>query len=302
MQFSVWPNHPGVWEPLLNFADHVEQSGWDGLWLADHFMPNQEDNSGPTGEAWTALSALAARIPRIRLGTMVTGNTYRHPAVLAKMAAQVDVISDGRLVLGIGSAWQQNEHEAYGIPFYTVGSRLRRLEEAVQVIRSLFTNERTDFSGKFYQITDAPLAPKPLQPYGPPLLIGGGGEKVTMRIAAQYADEWNVWGDPEILRHKISVLERHCEDLGRDPDLIRKSANAMIHITDDPADAERIREKNPRSLSGSVSEIQALIQEYAEAGVDELVVPIFRLRADRNADRAKETADQFQRDIASAFK
>lgn len=302
MQFSVWPNHPGVWEPLLNFADHVEQSGWDGLWLADHFMPNQEDNSGPTGEAWTALSALAARIPRIRLGTMVTGNTYRHPAVLAKMAAQVDVISDGRLVLGIGSAWQQNEHEAYGIPFYTVGSRLRRLEEAVQVIRSLFTNERTDFSGKFYQITDAPLAPKPLQPHGPPLLIGGGGEKVTMRIAAQYADEWNVWGDPEILRHKISVLERHCEDLGRDPDLIRKSANAMIHITDDPADAERIREKNPRSLSGSVSEIQVLIQEYAEAGVDELVVPIFRLRADRNADRAKETADQFQRDIASAFK
>ena len=213
MQFSVWPNHPGVWEPLLNFADHVEHSGWDGLWLADHFMPNQEDNSGPTGEAWTALAALAARIPRIRLGTMVTGNTYRHPAVLAKMAAQVDVISDGRLVLGIGSAWQQNEHEAYGIPFYTVGSRLRRLEEAVQVIRSLFTNERTDFSGKFYQITNAPLAPKPLQPHGPSLLIGGGGEKVTMRIAAQYADEWNVWGDPETLRHKISVLEQHCLSL-----------------------------------------------------------------------------------------
>lgn len=302
MQFSVWPNHSGVWEPLLDFAEHVERAGWDGLWLADHFMPNQEDNSGPTGEAWTALSALATRIPRIRLGTMVTGNTYRHPAVLAKMAAQVDVISDGRLVLGIGSAWQQNEHEAYGIPFYTVGSRLRRLEEAVQVIRSLFTNERTDFDGEFYQITDAPLAPKPIQPHGPSMLIGGGGEKVTMRIAAQYADEWNVWGDPETLRHKISVLERHCEDLGRDPDLIRKSANAMIHITDDPADAERTREKNPRSLAGSVSEIQALVQEYVEAGVDELVVPIFRLRVDRNADRAKENADQFQRDVASAFK
>ena len=178
-------------------------------------MPNQEDNSGPTGEAWTSIAALAASVPRIRLGTMVTGNTYRHPAVLAKMAAQVDDISGGRLILGIGSAWQQNEHEAYGIPFYTVGSRLRRLEEAVQVICSLFENERTDFDGKFYQLTNAPLAPKPVQRPHPPILIGGDGEKVTHRLAAQYADEWNVWGDSDLLRHKIGILEQQCTDVGR---------------------------------------------------------------------------------------
>jgi alkanesulfonate monooxygenase SsuD/methylene tetrahydromethanopterin reductase-like flavin-dependent oxidoreductase (luciferase family) len=177
MKFSAWPNQPGEWRTLRDFAGHIEQSGWDGLWIADHFIPNQEDNSGPVGEAWTTIGALAAVVPRIRLGTMVAGNTYRHPAVLAKMAAQVDEISGGRLVFGIGAAWQQNEHEAYGIPLHTVGGRLRRLEEAVQIICSLFENEQTDFAGKFYQITNAPLSPKPVQRPRPPLLIGGGGEK-----------------------------------------------------------------------------------------------------------------------------
>ncbi len=302
MQFSAWPNLAGEWGPLRDFAQHIEQSGWDGLWVADHFMPNQEDNSGPTGEAWTNLSALAASVPRIRLGTMVTGNTYRHPAVLAKMAAQVDEISDGRLVLGIGSAWQQNEHEAYGIPFYTVGSRLRRLEESVQIIRSLFENDRTDFDGKFYQVTNAPLAPKPTQRPRPPILIGGGGEKVTLRLAAQYADEWNVWGNPEFLRHKIGILEQHCADAGRDPSEIRKSANAMVHITDDPADAERVRESNPRALAGSVDELKAIMQEYIDVGVDELVVPIFTLRPGTGIERAVATADRFINEVAPDFR
>ncbi len=302
MQFSAWPNQPGAWEPLRDFAQHVEQGGWDGVWIADHFMPNQADNSGPTGEAWTALAALAASVPRVRLGTMVTGNTYRHPAVLAKMAAQVDIISGGRLVLGIGSAWQQNEHEAYGIPFYTVGSRLRRLEEAVQVIRGLFEDDRTDFDGKFYQITNAPLAPKPVQRPRPPLLIGGGGERVTMRIAAQYADEWNVWGGPDVLKHKIGVLERHCEDLGRDPAEIRKSANAMFLVTDDPAEAEQAQQQNPRLQAGSASELQAVVQEFIDVGVDELVVPIFQLHPEHGAGRANEAADQFQSEVASAFR
>lgn len=302
MQFSAWPNQPGAWEPLRDFASHVEQTGWDGLWIADHFMPNQEDNSGPTGEAWTSLAALAASVPRVRLGTMVTGNTYRHPAVLAKMAAQVDIISGGRLVLGIGSAWQENEHDAYGIPFHTVGGRLRRLEEAVQVISGLFADERTDFDGKFYQMTNAPLAPKPVQRPRPPLLIGGGGERVTMRIAAQYADEWNVWGGPDTLRQKIGVLERHCADLGRDVSEIRKSANAMFLVTDDASKAEEAKQQNPRLQAGSAAELQSVVREYIDAGVDELVVPIFQLRGDQNADRAKASADQFLNEVASAFR
>lgn len=190
MKFSVWPNIAGKWTDLLDLAHHAEQTGWDGLWVADHFMPNAAAPAdlGPTNEAWTTLAAIAGSVPRIRLGTLVTGNTYRHPAVLAKQAATVDNISGGRLVLGMGSGWQENEHIAYGIPFYTVGSRLRRLEEACQVLKGLFSGERTTFEGKYYTLTDAPLAPKPVQGTLP-LLIGGGGEKLTLRIAATYADE-----------------------------------------------------------------------------------------------------------------
>src|SRR5688500_6671732 len=129
MRFSVWPSPNSPWSDILDSARHAEATGWDGVWFADHFMPNQEDTSGPTLEAWTVIAGLAASVPRVRIGTLVTGNTYRHPAVLAKMAAGVDIISNGRLVLGIGSGWQENEHAAYGIPFYTVGSRLRRLAE-----------------------------------------------------------------------------------------------------------------------------------------------------------------------------
>ncbi len=304
MQFSAWPNQPGDWETLRDFAAHIEESGWDGLWVADHFMPNAQDNSGPTGEAWTNLAALAATVPRIRLGTMVTGNTYRHPAVLAKMAAGVDLISGGRLVLGIGSAWQENEHEAYGIPFGTVGGRLRRLEEAIQVIRSLFANERTDFDGRFYQLRDAPLAPKPVQRPGPPLLVGGGGERVTLRIAAQYADEWNVWGTPDVLAHKIGVLERHCEALGRDPAEIHRSANIFVQVTDDAEEAAQAEERyGGRVLAGPAGQITESLGAFIEAGVDELVVPIFSLRTGgAGLERSTATADRFISEVAPAFR
>jgi F420-dependent oxidoreductase-like protein len=201
----------------------VESTGWDGVCYADHFMPNGEDTSGPWSEAWTTIAALAASVPRIRVFPLVTGNTYRHPAVLAKMAATVDHISGGRLVLGLGAGWQENEHLAYGIPLYDIRERLARLEEACRVIKGLFTDPRTTFHGKYYQLEDAPLEPKPVQdPL--PLLIGGGGEKITLRIAARYADEWNVWGDVETLRSKMAVLERHCAEVGRDPSGCRDAA------------------------------------------------------------------------------
>jgi len=123
MRFSVWPGSANTWEDTLNVAKHAEATGWDGVWFADHFMPNQADTSGPTAEAWTTIAALSALVPRVRIGTLVTGNTYRHPAVLAKMAAQCDVISGGRIVLGLGSGWQENEHAAYGLEFSTVPGR-----------------------------------------------------------------------------------------------------------------------------------------------------------------------------------
>ncbi|MGH2603661.1 MAG: LLM class flavin-dependent oxidoreductase, partial [Dehalococcoidia bacterium] len=189
MRFSFWPAAGNPWNELVETCRHAEATGWDGIWFADHFMPNAADTSAPVAEVMTTLAGLAACVPRVRLGSLVVGNTYRSPAVLAKMAANVDIISGGRLILGLGAGWQENEHDAYGIPFYTIGGRLRRLEEAVQIVKSLVANDNTTFEGRYYQIVDAPLAPKPVQrPL--PLLIGGGGEQVTMRIAAQYADEW----------------------------------------------------------------------------------------------------------------
>ncbi len=298
MRFGFWPGPNSPWSELLDLARHAETTGWDGIWYADHFMPNAEDTSGPTNEAWTMIAGLAAAVPRVRIGTLVTGNTYRHPAVLAKMAAGVDNISGGRLVLGLGSGWQENEHAAYGIPFSTIGGRLSRLEEACQVIRSLFANEKTTFAGEYYQLKDAPLAPKPVQ--SPlPLLIGGGGERRTLRITAKYADEWNVWGTPEILRQKMAVLDGHCAEVGRDPKAIQRSAVAMLVLTDDQSVIERSRASGRPVIAGDAEAVRAIIREYQDAGVDEVIIPDFNMGS---AERKKATMDAFINDVAPAFR
>ena len=298
MRFGFWPGPNSPWSELLDLARHAEATGWDGIWYADHFMPNAEDTSGPTNEAWTSIAAIAATVPRVRIGTLVTGNTYRHPAVLAKMAAGVDNISGGRLVLGLGSGWQENEHAAYGIHFSTIGGRLSRLEEACQVIKSLFENDKTTFAGKHYQLTEAPLAPKPVQtPL--PLMIGGGGEQRTLRITAKYADEWNVWGTPEVLRQKMAVLDRHCAEVGRDPKAIQRSAVAMLVLTDDESVIERSRASGRPVIAGDAEAVRAVIREYQDAGVDEVIIPDFNMGG---AERKKATMDAFITDVAPAFR
>ncbi len=173
MRFSFWPNPSQSFSDVLELCSHAEDTGWDGIWYADHFIPNAEDTSAPWPEAWTTLSALGARTTKVRLGTLVSGNTYRHPAVLAKMAATLDHITEGRVVLGLGSGWQENEHRQYGLEFFTVAERLARLDEACQVIKKLFHDQQANFAGKFYQLNNASCEPKPVQrPL--PLLIGGG--------------------------------------------------------------------------------------------------------------------------------
>lgn len=277
MRFSFWPAPSQPFNDVLELARHVESTGWDGLWYADHFMPNAEDTSTPWPEAWITLAALA-QVPRLRLGTLVTGNTYRHPAVLAKMAATLDHISDGRVVLGIGSGWQENEHKQYGIPFYTVSERLKRLDEACQVIKSLFSETKSNFNGKYYQLEDASLEPKPVQ--SPlPLLIGGGGEQVTLKITAKYADEWNVWGTVETLRHKMAVLDQHCADIGRDPKSIKRTAVALLFMSEDNGFLEKMRsaELQQAAIIGTPAEVKEIVADYAAAGVDELIVPDFTL-------------------------
>ena len=296
MKFSFWPRPTHTFDETKYLAQKVERTGWDGLWLADHFMPNAQDVSAPWPEALTTLSAIAAVTPRIRLGTLVVGNTYRHPAVLAKMAATIDHVSNGRMVLGLGAGWQENEHRKYGINFFDVPGRLARLEEACKVIKHLFQNESSTFEGDFYQLAEAPLEPKPVQ--NPlPLLIGGGGEKVTLRITAQYADEWNVWGTVATLKHKIRVLDEHCERLGRDPKTLRRTAVALVYLTDDTAVAEKMRTNTQATIAGSVAALQDTVAAYQALGVDELIVPNFNLRGD-----AEDVMDQLIGEVFAPFK
>jgi len=297
MRFSIWPSPASPWSETLATVQHAEATGWDGAWYADHFMPNAADNSGPTSECWTTLAALAVAVPRIRIGPLVTGNTYRHPAVLAKMAANVQEISGGRLVLGLGAGWQENEHAAYGIEFSTIGGRLGRLEEACAAIKGLLESERTNLAGRYYSLTDAPLAPKPPAPI--PLLIGGGGEKRTLRIAAKYADEWNVWGTPALLRQKQEVLDQHCESLGRDPKAIQRSCQAMLTITDDEELVKRISAGGRPVIAGNVARVREIIAEYRDAGLNEIIIPDWNLGP---RERRFATMDQFIKEVAPAFR
>ena len=296
MQLSLWPSPTLTFNEVVDLARHAEATGWDGLWYADHFMPNAPDTSAPWPEAWTTLTGVGALVPRLRLGTLVTGNTYRHPAVLAKMAATLDHMTGGRVVLGLGSGWQENEHRQYGIPFYTVRERLERLDEACAVIKALFSESKASFDGRFYQLEDASLEPKPVQ-QPLPLLIGGGGEKRTLRITARHADAWNVWGDVAILRHKMEILDRHCADLGRDPKAIRRTAVALLFMSDDEQYLEQMRSADIAmpTVIGTPEEVRETLDAYASIGVDEFIVPDFNL-----GERAQkvETLDRFITEVA----
>ena len=305
MRFSVWPNPQQPWQDILDVGRHAESTGWDGIWFADHFMPMADVEPGkpaldPTLECWAVLAALAVAVPRVRIGSLVCGNTYRHPAVLAKQAAAVDVISGGRLVLGLGAGWQENEHEAYGIEFSTVKGRLDRLEEACQVVRSLLSEERTTFEGEHYRLGEAPAEPKPVQ-QPLPLLIGGGGEQRTLRIAARYADEWNVWGTPDVLRQKIGVLEQRCAEIGRDATEIRRSAQGLLFLSTDESFVAKMRERDlgRASIVGTPAEVQEIVGAYVEAGVDELIIPDFTLG---DPQRRQDTLDLFLTEVAPAFR
>jgi F420-dependent oxidoreductase-like protein len=298
------------WPGILHWWQHLERTGWDIACVTDHFMPNSPSREGTMMEAWTTLSALAPLVPRMQLGTIVLGNTYRHPAVLAKMAAQLDIIAEGRLLLGIGAGWQENEHVAYGIPFYTMGERLKRLDEACTVLRSLFTQERSSFDGRYYRLSDAPLQPKPVSAPYPELMIGGGGEKVTLRIVARHADHWNVWGGPAVLTAKGAVLDGHCAALQRDPGDLSRSANMVLLFTDSKAEAQTLAETvgarmgrhaadaADTCLAGSPGHIIERLGALREAGVDTLFLP----NMFSPAERFRADCDRFIEEIAPHFR
>jgi F420-dependent oxidoreductase-like protein len=274
VRFVIWIGTEHPWEEVAETARVADATGWDGIYLADHFMPNEQPSPlGPRLEAWTALGALAAVTTNARLGVLVSGNTYRHPAILANMAATTDRISGGRLVLGLGAGWQTNEHSAYGIDLYEIPERLARLEEACEVVRLLLTEERSNYEGRYYHLTDAPCEPKPVQARLP-LLVGTSGERVGMKMAARQADMWNCWGTPSTIAHKISVLDAHCEAISRDPASLERSTQAHLYISDDQAkiDQWRAQEFPMPVLVGTPSEITEHLGAYERLGVDEFVV------------------------------
>jgi F420-dependent oxidoreductase-like protein len=293
MRFGIFQGLGNTtWDAVVDLWRHAERTGWDLACVTDHFMANTPEKVGDNHEALAALAALAALVPRMRVGTIVLGNTYRHPAVLAKALTSIDIISGGRLVAGIGGAWQQNEHEAYGIPFHTVGERLARLDEACQILKALWTQDRVTFKGRFYQLQDAPLMPKPVQKPYPELMIGGGGEKVTLKIAAKHADHWNTWGGPRILGAKNKILNDHCAAVGRDPKAILRSAVMPLVISDDRAEVEKVRQLAMKRmgfdetkaqdtiLGGSVAQVTDTLGKMREAGVGLLFVPTMFLPKD----------------------
>jgi len=262
-------------------------------------MPNREGTAtadGPVLECWTSMAALAALTTRVRIASLVCGNTYRHPAVLANMAAGVDQISDGRFVLGLGAGWQQNEHEAYGLEYGTVRSRLDRLDEACAIVTSLLREPRTTFAGEHYQLRDAPCDPKPVQTRLP-LLVGGRGEQRTMRIAARWADEWNAWCDIEQFRHRTAVVTERCEEIDRDPATMARSTQAFVFLSDDQDWLERHRStpsERPRII-GTPGEVVDQIAAYRDAGLDELIVPDWTMGPLR---RRLDTLDRFIAEVA----
>ncbi len=231
-QHCEWQDMVDIWKT----TDEVDL--FSSCWNFDHFYPLVGDPEGSCMEAWVTLTALTTMTKRIRVGCMVNGAPYRHPALMANMALTLDIVSEGRLNLGIGAGWMEPECEAYGIELLPIGPRMDRLEEYVQIVRSLMQNEVTNWEGKYYQLKDARCEPKGIQAGGPPIVVGGAGEKRTLKIVAQFADHWNLpFASPEQFTQKKEVLAKHCEAVGRDINEIECSVQIALPSDQDPKES-----------------------------------------------------------------
>jgi F420-dependent oxidoreductase-like protein len=278
------PGNQTSWEAMVEVAKMMDAGRWDSAWTFDHFVPPLAfmDETQDCLEGWMTLAGLGAVTDTLKLGTIVTGNTYRNPALLAKMVATLDAMTGGRAILGLGAAWHVREHEAYGWEFPSMKERSDRLEEACQLIRALFTSEEpVDFDGEYYKLDKAPFAPRTSGPSHIPIMIGGGGEKRTLRTLAKYGDIMNVGGTPEQFAAKIDVLNGHCEKVGRDPSEITKTAFTILALIDDESKAAGLRarfapeateEERKRTLAvGNADHIVDLLKRYGEAGADQVI-------------------------------
>jgi F420-dependent oxidoreductase-like protein len=299
------PAQHTTWEALRDTACLVDELGFDSVWTWDHFVPLQGDTDGPILEAWQLLAAWGAITRTVRVGTLVTGNTYRHPAVLANMVATLDHITNGRAILGLGAAWHEGEHGMYGLPFHTTGGRLARMDEAAALIRELLDQPFSDFKGKHYRLTKAVCEPKPIQKRLP-LLIGGGGERKTLRTVAAYGDLWHTNATPEVFAHKLDVLRAHCAEVGRDAAEIMPIATERPWVCLRDSDAEvtawarEVQRANRMSAPPELSAIRtadalvARLLEYWRAGVRGFI--FYTL-----APFDRETIERIARDVRPRF-
>lgn len=244
--------HQLMWDELVERVQFAEQAGFEGAWVFDHFKALYGDPSGPCFEAWTAMAGLAAVTNRIRIGPLVTGVTYRHPSILAAEAVTIDHISNGRLELAIGAAWFQGEHDELGIDFPSTSERARRLEEAVQVMKLLMTDDEVSFDGRYHRLSNATYRPRPVQTPHPPIWIGAGGEQLMLPIVGRWADAWHAYGSPRSLKRKSQIVDRSAEESGRDPSTILRSSSL--------------------SLSEPWGEVRRTVDELREIGIGYLVV------------------------------
>ena len=273
-----------LFDRTLELANAAEQSGFDSLWLLDHFYQLEvvglEDE--PMLEPYTLLGAIGARTASIKLGTLVTGVTYRNPAFLAKTLTTLDVLSKGRAILGIGAAWHEREHLAYGYDFPSTGERFDRLEETLEICRAMFSASPASFSGDHYAIREALNVPRPIQPNGPPILIGGNGPNRTLRCVARYADACSLLGDMNAIKAALETLKRHCEAEGRDYETITKTAliGIIMEPTTEQAKTKLQEVMAGRSIlrtppiSGNADEVATRLNDYLEAGLDGLIITL----------------------------
>lgn len=283
-------------------ARWAEEHGWYSVWMADHYMPNTgtlEVADGPYNECWAYLAALAATTSTVRIGSLVSPTTVHHPAIIANRAATIDLISQGRLVLGLGAGWQINEHHAYGIDLFEAGPRVTRFAEALEIVHMMLRQSRTTFEGTHFQVVDAPCEPKPAGEV--PIVVGSAGPRM-LRLIARFAQEWNCWGNPATVATKVPLLEAACETVGRDPSTVHRSTQAMVMFTDTPAQRAEA-ENNPayagRALIGNSAEIAEQIAAYEPLGFSEFILPDFWNVEDEVAKR--EMYDRFLTEVTSQF-
>ena len=283
--FSLGVPDDALFDTVVDFAVAGEESGFTSLWVMDHLyqLPALGGEDQPMLEAYTLLGALAARTRSVQLGTLVTGVTYRNPALLAKEVTTLDVISGGRAILGLGAAWHDIEHVAFGFAYPSDRERLDRLEEALQICRGMFTQDVTSFTGTHYRVKNVKNLPRPIRPDGIPIMVGGGGEKRTLRLVAQYADACNVSGDLDTVRHKLEVLRKHCTDVGRDPAEVattRLGALFLVDTQDQSAETQEMivglagEEFASACTIGNDEQVVEQVAALLEAGVQD---PIFNM-------------------------